>query len=221
MLLRAIVWSNYMHNQEKNLVWHAPSVTVHDREEMFGYRSCVLWFTGLPASGKSTLSNALCRTLHSKGIRCYVLDGDNIRHGLNKDLRFSPEDRKENIRRISEVARLFVDAGLIVLTAFISPFREDRLQARQLMKEGEFVEVYVKCTPQICEERDPKGMYKKARAGLIREYTGVSAPYEEPDDPEIVIDTASLSVEHCIDRLLGYLKQNGYIKRTHMDRSDS
>jgi adenylylsulfate kinase len=174
----------------------------------------------LPAAGKSTLSNTLSRTLHSMGIRCYVLDGDNIRHGLNRDLTFSPDDRKENIRRISEVARLFVDAGLIVLTAFISPFREDRLQARQLMKEGEFIEVYAKCTPQVCAERDPKGMYKKAKAGLIKDYTGVSAPYEEPEDPEIVVDTASLPVEACIDQMIGYLKQCGYIKRTRTARSD-
>ena len=209
-----------MNNQEKNLVWHAPSVTADDRREMYGYRSCVLWFTGIPAAGKSTLSNTLCHKLHSLGIRSYVLDGDNIRHGLNKDLAFSPEDRKENIRRIGEVARLFVDAGLMVLTAFISPFREDRLQARQLMKKGEFIEVFVKCTPQICEERDPKGMYKKAKAGLIKEYTGISAHYEEPENPEIVIDTASMSIEACIDRLFEYMTQNGYIKKSHYDRSN-
>lgn len=186
---------------------------------MLGYRSCVMWFTGLPSSGKSTVANALSLELHLMRVMSYVLDGDNIRHGLNKDLGFSPEDRKENIRRIGEVARLFVDAGLIVLAAFISPFREDRLQVRRLVQKGEFIEVYLKCTIQECEQRDPKGMYKKARAGLIRQFTGVSAPYEEPQDPEIVLDTARMSVGACVERLLDYLVQNGYIERSAPNRS--
>ena len=194
--------------------WHPPSVTVEDRREMCGYKSCVLWFTGLPASGKSTLANALCRRLHSMHVLSYVLDGDNMRHGLNKDLGFSPEDRKENIRRIGEVARLFVDAGLIILTAFISPYREDRSRARTLLREGEFIEVFVKCSPEDCERRDPKGMYKNARAGLIKEFTGVSAPYEAPADPEILLDTGLLSVEACTDRLIEYLIQNGFIRKS-------
>ena len=194
--------------------WHPPSVTVENRREMCGYKSCVLWFTGLPSSGKSTIANALCRRLHSMRVISYVLDGDNMRHGLNKDLGFSPEDRKENIRRIAEVARLFVDAGLIVLTAFISPYREDRSRARTLVREGEFIEVFVKCSPEDCERRDPKGMYKNARAGLIKEFTGVSAPYEAPADPEILLDTGLLSVEACTDRLIEYLIQNGFIKKS-------
>jgi adenylylsulfate kinase len=208
-----------MEMKENHLSWHSPAVTVNDRREMLGYRSCVMWFTGLPSSGKSTVANALSLELHLMRVMSYVLDGDNIRHGLNKDLGFSPEDRKENIRRIGEVARLFVDAGLIVLAAFISPFREDRLQVRRLVQKGEFIEVYLKCTIQECEQRDPKGMYKKARAGLIRQFTGVSAPYEEPQDPEIVLDTARMSVGACVERLLDYLVQNGYIERSAPNRS--
>ena len=199
--------------------WHPPSVTVEDRREMYGYKSCVLWFTGLPASGKSTIANALCRRLHSMHVLSYVLDGDNMRHGLNKDLGFSPEDRKENIRRIAEVARLFVDAGLIILTAFISPYREDRSRARDLVREGEFIEVFVKCSPEECERRDPKGMYQQAKSGLIKEFTGVSAPYEAPVDPEILLDTDRLSVEACTDRLIEYLIQNDFIKKSDENRA--
>jgi adenylylsulfate kinase len=204
-----------MEGKQNNLYWHKPSVTVEDRRESFGYQSCVLWFTGLPSAGKSTLANALCRKLHLIGARSYVLDGDNIRHGLNKDLGFSPEDRKENIRRIGEVARLFVDAGLIVLTAFISPFEEDRRHARSLMQTGEFIEVFLNCSPEVCEQRDPKGMYKKAKAGIIKNFTGVSAPYEKPDNPEIVIDTGRMSIDACVEKLYDYLIQNGYITRSH------
>ena len=199
-----------------NVVWHQPSVTVADRRKLYDFRSCIIWFTGLPSSGKSTLANALCEKLHSFGIVSYVLDGDNIRHGLNKNLGFSPEDRKENIRRIGEVAGLFVDAGLIVMTAFISPYREDRRSARSIVTPGEFIEVYIKCDIAECERRDPKGMYKKAKAGQIRDFTGVSAIYEEPEHPDIVLETDKLSIEDCVQALLNFLVQNDYIKQTRI-----
>jgi adenylylsulfate kinase len=200
-----------MNNDERNLYWHNHSVTVEDRWEQYGYKSCVLWFTGLSASGKSTLANALSRELHRFGVKSYVLDGDNIRHGLNKNLGFSPEDRKENIRRIGEVAKLFVDAGMIAMAAFISPYREDRNSVRNLLKKEEFIEVFVKCTVEECELRDPKGIYKKARSGEIREFTGISAPYEEPQDPEIILETDAMCLEECVGSLLNYLAVNGYL----------
>lgn len=199
--------------KEKNLYWHAHTITVDHRREAFQYKSCVIWFTGLSAAGKSTLANALCHALHEQGIRCYVLDGDNIRHGLNKDLGFSPEDRHENIRRIGEVAKLFVDAGLIAMTAFISPFAEDRNTARKMLKDGEFLEVYVKCALNECERRDPKGIYKKARDGQIKEFTGISSPYEEPKNPELVLDTETMSLQECVAALLEYLVDRNYIKK--------
>lgn len=200
-----------MKETNNNLYWHNPSITIHDRWESNRHKSCILWFTGLSASGKSTLANALSRKLHDLGVKCYVLDGDNIRHGLNKDLGFSPEHRKENIRRIAEVAKLFVDAGLIVMTAFISPYKEDRDRARKLAKEGEFIEIFVKCCLEECERRDPKGIYKKARSGEIKEFTGISAPYEEPENPEIVVETDKFTLDECLDKIVGYLRVNGYI----------
>jgi adenylylsulfate kinase len=200
-----------MDQKQREVVWHQASITAEDRAEIYGHKSCVIWFTGLSSSGKSTLANALCQRLHSMHILSYVLDGDNIRHGLNKDLGFSPEDRTENIRRISEVAKLFADAGMIAITAFISPYREDRLAARTIARKGEFLEVYVKCSLDECERRDPKGMYKKARAGAIKEFTGISAPYEAPENPELVLETDSNSVDECIDALLAYLSKNGFI----------
>lgn len=203
-----------MTEKTRNLYWHTPSVTARERREEYEYKSCVLWFTGLSASGKSTLANSFCRHLHTKGIRSYVLDGDNIRHGLNKNLGFGPEDRKENIRRIGEVARLFIDAGLIVMTAFISPYREDRDNVRRLLKDDEFIEVYVKCPISECKRRDPKGIYKRAIAGEIKEFTGISAPYEEPENPEIILNTDKMTLEECMQALLDYLAGNGYIKRS-------
>jgi adenylylsulfate kinase len=200
-----------MDQQEKNLVWHEHSVSVDERRDSNKYKSCVLWFTGLSASGKSTLANALCKQMHDMGIKTYVLDGDNIRHGLNKNLGFSPEDRKENIRRIGEVSKLFVDAGLIVMTAFISPYCEDRDNARKLLKQGEFIEVLVQCPLCECEKRDPKGMYKKAKSGEIKEFTGISAPYEEPKNPEIVLETDKLNIHQCVQTVLNYLDKNKYI----------
>ena len=201
-----------MHNSRKNLYWHKHSVTVEDRWDEYGYKSCVIWFTGLSASGKSTIANALSHRLHSMNVRSYVLDGDNVRHGLCKDLGFGPQERKENIRRIGEVGKLMVDAGLITLTAFISPYREDRDMVRSILEDGRFVEVHVRCPINECENRDPKGIYKKARSGAIKEFTGISAPYEEPMAPEVVLETDKMTVDECVDRMLGYLGKKGIIR---------
>ncbi|HXX57054.1 MAG TPA: adenylyl-sulfate kinase [Thermodesulfovibrionales bacterium] len=201
-----------MDKEAKHLYWHSHSVTVKERRESYNYVSCVLWFTGLSAAGKSTLANALCQRLHLMGVKSYVLDGDNIRHGLNKNLGFSPEDRKENIRRIGEVAKLFVDAGVIAMTAFISPYREDRDNVRALLKEDEFIEIFLRCPIEECERRDPKGIYKKARTGEVKEFTGISAPYEEPAHPEIILDTDKLTLEEAVEAVMRYLIQNEYIK---------
>lgn len=192
--------------QTNNIVWHETTIKKEDRQEKNGHRSAILWFTGLSGAGKSTLANALEQQLFNQGVRSYVLDGDNIRHGLNKGLGFSDDDRKENIRRIGEVAKLFVDAGTIVCTAFISPFKEDRERVRELVEDGEFIEVYVRCSLEACEQRDPKGLYKKARAGEIPSFTGISSPYEEPDTPEITIDSDKQTVEESVETILTYLK---------------
>jgi len=202
-----------MDDKKKDLYWHEHSITVDERRKSYNYKSCVIWFTGLSAAGKSTLANALSTRLHMIGVKSYVLDGDNIRHGLNKDLGFSPEDRKENIRRIGEVAKLFVDAGLIAMTAFISPYKEDRNDARNLLKEDDFIEVFVKCPLSECEKRDPKGFYKKARSGQIKEVTGISAPYEEPENPEVVLETDKANLEECIETILNYLIEKECIKQ--------
>jgi adenylylsulfate kinase len=194
-----------------NITWHESKVTMEDRRKLNGHKSCVLWFTGLSGSGKSTLANAVEGALYEMGVRTYTLDGDNIRHGLNKNLGFSPEDREENIRRIGEVARLFVDAGVIALTAFISPYRADRDKAREVAGEGNFIEVHVQCDLAKCEERDPKGLYKKARSGEIKEFTGVSAPYEAPEKPELVVDTGQAGLEDCAKQVLDYLVAEGFI----------
>jgi adenylylsulfate kinase len=200
-----------MDENDNNIVWHEQSVTIDDRWKSNGYKSCVLWFTGLSASGKSTVAHELDRYLHRSGIHSYVLDGDNVRHGLNKDLGLSPAERKENIRRIGEVSKLFVDAGLLVLTAFIAPYIEDRKQVRSLLEKGQFIEVFVKCSISECEKRDPKGLYKKARTGEIKQFTGLSAPYEEPEHPEIILETDKFSVKECVDQILNYLTENGYV----------
>jgi len=199
--------------KSKHVVWHPGMVTKADREEITGHKSCTLWMTGLPASGKSTIAVALEKALWDRGVHAYVLDGDNVRHGLNKDLGFSPEDRNENIRRIGEVAKLFTTAGVINVTAFISPYRADRDRVRAIMEPGEFVETYVECSVDECERRDPKGHYKKARAGEIPEFTGVSAPYEAPERPEITVQTHRQTQEECLATILGYLEANGYIPR--------
>jgi adenylylsulfate kinase len=204
-----------MENNKNNIFWHEQSVTVEERWKSNGYRSCLLWFTGLSGSGKSTVAHALDKRLHMLKVHSYVLDGDNVRHGLNKDLGLSPEDRKENIRRIGEVSKLFIDAGLIVLAAFIAPYNEDRKQIRDLLKEGEFIEVYVKCSIEECENRDPKGLYSKAKAGEIEGFTGISAPYEEPDNPEIVLETDKMNLDSCMETLMKYLIQRDYISKKY------
>jgi adenylylsulfate kinase len=198
-----------MQQKASNITWHEGEINKQDREKLLKQKGVILWFTGLSGSGKSTLACALEKKLHETGHLSYRLDGDNIRHGLNKDLGFSPDDRVENIRRIGEVSKLFADAGVIVSTSFISPYKKDRDLARSLVPPGEFIEIYVKCCLESCEKRDPKGLYKKAREGKIPEFTGISAPYEEPDKPELVITTDCKNVEECTQEVWDYLqKQN-------------
>lgn len=192
--------------KSRHITWHQSTVTKSDRHLVNGHKSCVLWFTGLSGSGKSTLANAVDLALFQQGCKSYVLDGDNIRHGLNKDLSFGALDRKENIRRIGEVAKLFVDSGQIVSSAFISPFRSDREIVRNLFESGEFIEVYLHCPIQVCEDRDPKGLYKKARRGEIPDFTGISSPYEIPNQPEITIETDRINIEQSVETILEYLK---------------
>lgn len=199
--------------KSRNITWHAGMVTKADRENISGHKGCTIWMTGLSGSGKSTLAVALEKKLWDRGVRAYVLDGDNIRHGLNKDLGFSPKDRTENIRRIGEVAKLFTDAGVINVTAFISPYRADRDSVRTLMADGDFVEVLVDCPVEVCERRDVKGLYKKARAGEIPEFTGISAPYEAPLNPELTVHTDRHSEEECLSQLLEFLEKRGYVQR--------
>lgn len=194
-----------------NIVWHPTTVTKTDRQQRTGHKSAILWFTGLSGAGKSTLANAVEYELHQRGLASYVLDGDNIRHGLNRGLGFGPDDRKENIRRIGEVAKLFVDAGVITLTAFISPYLEDRELARSLVDEGEFIEVYVKCPLEECERRDVKGLYQKARNGEISQFTGISSPYEEPVSAELVIESNEQTIEESVQRVIAYLEKRGVI----------
>jgi len=196
-----------------NVVWHDHKVERKEREQLLKQKGVILWFTGLSGSGKSTVANEVAYKLQEMGKLAYILDGDNIRHGLNKDLGFSPEARKENIRRISEVANLFLDAGLITLTAFISPYAKDRNFCRELAGNGRFLEVYTKASLETCEKRDPKGMYKKARAGVIKDFTGINAPYEEPLNPEIIIDTDKETVDKSADKVIKKLEELGLIKR--------
>ena len=194
-----------------NITWHSAAVSKEDRRIQNGHGSCVLWFTGLSGSGKSTIANAVSGELYRQGINEYVLDGDNIRHGLNRDLGFSDDDRTENIRRIGEVAKLFVDSGAVVTTAFISPFRADRDQVRELFEAGEFIEVFVDCPLEECEQRDPKQLYAKARRGEIKDFTGIDSPYEAPDRPEITLRSDLLSVEEAVKQIFGYLKDKHFI----------
>lgn len=198
-------------NKNKDLFWHPSIITKKQRQIKNNHKSVILWFTGLSGSGKSTISNALESELFNMGKRTYLLDGDNIRHGINSDLDFSDKDRKENIRRVGEVAKLFVEAGIIVMAAFISPFRLDRLMVRELVEKEEFIEIYVKCPLSICEERDPKKLYVKARQGVIPSFTGISAPYEEPDNPEIIIETDKESIEQAVTKIISYLKNKHII----------
>ncbi len=204
-----------MKPKSQNIYWHEGHITKKDRERLARHRGVCLWFTGLSGSGKSSIARETENLLYEKGIRTYVLDGDNIRHGLNSDLGFSPEDRNENIRRIGEVAKLFVDAGIIVMTAFISPYRQDRDRVRKILNDGEFIEIYVEADLETCEKRDPKGLYKKARSGEIKEFTGISAPYEKPENPELIINTSrETRVKENAKKVVAYLEQNGYLTFT-------
>lgn len=197
-------------SKSTNIVYHHGDVLRADREKLLGQRGVTVWFTGLSGSGKSTLAVAVERALHEMGKLTYILDGDNIRHGINSNLGFSPEDRKENIRRIAEISKLFRDVGVINLTAFISPYREDRQLARDL-SDNDFVEIFVDAPLDACEQRDPKGLYKKARAGEIPEFTGISAPYEAPEKPELHVKTAENSVDECVGLIIDYLKAQGFL----------
>jgi len=199
--------------KSQNITWHHPIITRDDRERLLGQKGFTLWFTGLSRSGKSTLATELEKRLYERGYITFILDGDNIRHGLNKDLGFSPQDREENIRRISEVAHLFTQARIINMTAFISPYRGDRKKARDLANEGEFIEIFCRCSVDACEKRDGKGLYEKARAGEIPEFTGISAPYEEPENPEITIDTDKETIEEGVEKIISYLENNGLIAK--------
>lgn len=197
----------------KNITHHESRVTRHARERLNGHKGITLWFTGLSGSGKSTLAVACEEALYERGCRTYILDGDNVRGGLNSDLGFAPEDRVENIRRIGEVAKLYRETGVINLVAFISPYRADRDLARGIAKDGDFIEVFIDCPLDVCEERDPKGLYKKARAGDIPEFTGISAPYEAPDNPEIHLHTDQATVQENVQSIIEYLENNHYISR--------
>ncbi|MCK5643466.1 MAG: adenylyl-sulfate kinase [Gammaproteobacteria bacterium] len=197
-----------------NTVWHHATVTRQRREQQNGHKAVILWFTGLSGAGKSTLAHAVEERLHQMGCRTFVFDGDNVRHGLCVDLAFSDEDRKENIRRIGEMSKLFMEAGVIALTAFISPFRADRQKVRNLVEESDFIEIYCRCSLDVCEHRDVKGLYQKARAGEIKEFTGISSPYEEPETPELVIDTGEKALDECVCNIIKYLQKYGIIIST-------
>ncbi|WP_181346825.1 adenylyl-sulfate kinase [Thalassobacillus sp. CUG 92003] len=197
--------------KSSNITWHDSKVTKEDRQNQKKHKSPVLWFTGLSGSGKSTLSVEVEKALFELNIHSYRLDGDNVRHGLNNNLGFSPEDRTENIRRVSEVAKLMNDAGILTLTAFISPYRNDRNSARDRFEDGEFIEIYTKCSLDEAEKRDPKGLYKKARSGEIKGFTGIDAPYEEPENAELTIETDKLSLEDSVRQVIAYLQEKKYI----------
>lgn len=198
---------------DNNIIWHEQQITKEKRLHLLKQKPCILWFTGLSGSGKSTIANAVECELFKRGIKTYLLDGDNVRHGLNKDLGFTEMDRIENIRRIGEVSKLFIDSGLIVLTAFISPFKSDRQIARSLVDYDEFIEVFIDTSLEICEKRDPKGLYKKARNGVIKNFTGIDSPYEEPESPQIHIKTIDYSISQSVEKIITYLIKYGYIER--------
>lgn len=198
----------------KNIVWHNATVTRNRRESKNGHKSVIIWFTGLSASGKSTLAHALEEKLYGFGCSTFVLDGDNVRHGLNFDLGFSEKDRTENIRRIGEMSKLFMEAGIIVMNAFISPFKNDRDRIRGLVPHGDFFEIFCKCPIEVCETRDVKGLYKKARRGEIKDFTGISSPYEAPENPDLEIETSTNSVDDCVLMILDFLKNRGVITKS-------
>lgn len=199
--------------KSENVVWHHATVTRERRERLSGHKGAVLWFTGLSGAGKSTVAHAVEERLHQAGCHTFVFDGDNVRHGLCSDLGFSDEDRSENLRRIGEMVKLFVEAGVISLTAFISPFVKDRERVRARIPHGDFFEIYCRCPLEVCEDRDVKGLYKRARAGEIKEFTGISSPYEEPLNPELVLDTAAESLEQSVDRVLELLAERGIVSQ--------
>ncbi len=196
---------------QNNIRWHQAQISRTAREQRHGHKSVILWFTGLSGAGKSTLSHAVEEALHAQGCSTFVLDGDNVRHGLCADLGFSHDARVENIRRVGEMAKLFLEAGVITLTAFISPFRADRNRVRQLVADGDFIEVYCHCSIEVCEQRDVKGLYAKARQGLIADFTGISSPYEPPESPELVLDTGTSSLQACVEQVLQLLEQRGIL----------
>lgn len=204
-----IVYEYRSNQSQSEVIWHRTQITQAMRAASLDQRPRCIWLTGLSGSGKSTIANALEVALHAAGFHTFLLDGDNVRHGLNRDLSMSAEDRAENIRRVGEVAKLMVDAGLIVITAFISPFRADREKVREIFAEGEFVEVFVDTSLEECERRDPKGLYRKAREGKIKDFTGIDSPYEAPFSPEVVLPTASLGLEECVARMLAFLERKG------------
>lgn len=197
---------------KNHVVWHDVNITRKDRNSLNGHKSGLIWFTGLSASGKSTIAHSVEKKLYDIGYRTYVLDGDNVRHGINSNLGFSREDRKENLRRIAELSKLFVDAGILVLAAFISPYSEDRKYIMSRFQDDNYLEIYVKCSIQECENRDPKGQYKKARKGIIKNYTGISAPYEEPEDPDLVIDTEILDIKTSVQKIIELLEKKNMLK---------
>lgn len=205
-------------NEQKNISWHAALVSRAHREKQNGHKSVILWFTGLSGAGKSTLAHAVEKELHALGCRTFVFDGDNVRHGLCADLGFSQNDRVENIRRIGEMAKLFTEAGVIALTAFISPFHADRARVRNLVPDGDFLEIYCHCPLAICEQRDVKGLYAKARKGLINDFTGISSPYEPPDHPELSLDTGKLPLDACVTEVLLLLRDRGIIHQLPTSR---
>ena len=200
--------------KSSNVVWHHATVTRARRESLTRHGSVILWFTGLSGAGKSTLAHALEESLHQAGCLTFVFDGDNVRHGLCSNLGFSDVDRAENIRRVGEMTKLFLEAGVISLTAFISPFRADRERVRSLVPHGDFLEIYCRCPLEVCEQRDVKGLYKRARAGEIKDFTGISSPYEEPENPELVVDTGHLSLEESVEKVLALLRERNVIDRT-------
>lgn len=203
-------------NEPANVRWHDATVTRARRERLNAHKSAVIWFTGLSGSGKSTLAHAVEESLHQLGVRTFVMDGDNVRHGLCSDLGFSEKDRVENIRRIGETAKLFLDAGILTLTAFISPFQADREKARSLFPHGDFLEIYCRCPLEVCETRDVKGLYQRARTGEIHQFTGISSPYEVPSSPELVVDTNNSSIEMSVNAVLLLLQERGILESTHI-----
>jgi adenylylsulfate kinase len=199
--------------KSSNVVWHNATVTRKRREKLNGHGSVILWFTGLSGAGKSSLAHAVEEELHQLGCRTFVFDGDNVRHGLCADLGFSTEDRVENIRRVGEMSKLFIETGVIALTAFISPFLSDRARVRSLVPHGDFLEIYCRCSLEVCEQRDVKGLYKRARAGEIKDFTGISSPYEEPTDPELIVETGTLTMEESVAQVMQLLRDRGIVQQ--------